>query len=241
MTDARATSGTVVVTGASKGIGRAVCAELMKRGYRVAGLSRSGESDADHNLVCDVTDEESVRAAMSAAAQSGPLAGLVANAGVHLSSPSDRLATSEYEQVMALNATAVMVCAREIHPYLKRSGNGLIVNMGSFFDRMGVPYNLAYCVSKAAVAAMTRCLGVEWAKDNIRVVNVAPGYVETELNTDFLARDGIREWMKQRVPVQGRPGRPDEVARLVGALFDEDIPYLTAETIYMDGGHGVNH
>jgi NAD(P)-dependent dehydrogenase (short-subunit alcohol dehydrogenase family) len=132
-----------------------------------------------------------------------------------------------------------MVAAREAYPHLKGSG-GTIVNIGSFFDKLGVPDNLAYCASKAAVAAMSRCMAVEWADDGISVVNIAPGYIETDLNRDFLARDKVRKWMATRLPVK-RPGSPEEVARLVGAVFAERIGFLTGETIYIDGGQGMNH
>ncbi|HEV7417305.1 MAG TPA: SDR family oxidoreductase, partial [Tianweitania sediminis] len=142
-------------------------------------------------------------------------------------------------KVMALNATAVMVAAREVYPHLKAHG-GMIINIGSFFDKLGVPDNLAYCASKAAVAAMTRCMAVEWADDGISVVNIAPGYIETDLNRDFLAREKVRRWMETRIPVK-RPGSSEEVARLVGAVFAERIGFLTGETIYIDGGQGMNH
>ena len=140
---------------------------------------------------------------------------------------------------MRLNASAVLVACREAYPYLRKSGEGLIVNIGSFFDRLAVSENLAYCASKAAVGAMTRCFASEWAKDGIRVLDVAPGYIETDLNRDFLANEKVRSWLKRRVPV-GRPGSADEVARLVGALFSEKIGFLTGETIYIDGGQGGN-
>ena len=188
-----------------------------------------------------MTDEQALRAAFAAIADAaGPIAALVSNAGVHASAPSRKLATAEYERVMALNATAVMTGAREIHPHLVRAGGGTIINMGSFFDRMAVPYNLAYCASKAAVGAMTRCLAAEWAADRIRVINVAPGYVETALNREFLAREDMRRYMESRVPLK-RAGRPEEVARLVAALLSEDIPYLTGETIYVDASHAIAH
>lgn len=122
---------------------------------------------------------------------------------------------------------------------LRKSGEGLIVNIGSFFDRLAVAENVAYCASKAAVGAITRCLASEWAKDGIRVLDVAPGYIETELNRDFLGTEKVKSWINRRVPV-GRPGCVSEVARLVGALFSEQIGFLTGETIYIDGGQGAN-
>lgn len=232
--------GQIIVTGASRGIGAAIAAALADSGHAVVSLSRSGEAAAGTGMVCDATDETAVRKVFADIAKAGPLVGLVNNAGLHLSSPSAGLSSEEYTRVMALNATAVMVGCREAYPYLKQAGGGLIVNIGSFFDKLGVPENLAYCASKAAVGAMTRCLAVEWAGDGISVINVAPGYIETDLNKDFLAQEKVRAWLRKRVPV-GRAGTPEEVARLVARLFADRIAFLTGETIYIDGAQGMNH
>ncbi len=233
MTDAQ-----IIVTGASRGIGAAIAAELTLRGQRVVGLSRSGESNAGRGMACDVTDEAALRDCFARIAADGPIAALVNNAGMHLGSPSAALDTAEYEQVMAVNATAVMVGAREAYPHLRAAGGGTIVNIGSFFDKLGVPATLAYCASKAAVGAITRCLAVEWAADGIRVLNIAPGYVETDLNRDFLNNEKVRSFLTQRIPTGG-PGAPGDVARLVAAVLGEALPYLTGETIYLDGAQSV--
>lgn len=231
--------GQIVVTGASKGIGAAIATELDRRGFEVVCLSRSGTSDVGHAIVCDMTDETSVRAAFDEIAKRGPVAGLVNNAGVHILGSIATLSTEDFNKTIALNATAVMVAAREAYPHLKENG-GTIVNIGSFFDKLGVPDNLAYCASKAAVAAMTRCMAVEWAREGIRVMNVAPGYIETDLNRDFLAREKVKAWMASRIPV-GQPGKSEDVAKLVAAIFGEGINFLTGETIYIDGAQGMNH
>lgn len=232
-------SGQVVVTGASKGIGAAIARELGERGFVVACVSRSGEAEVGYGLSCDMTDEAAVRTMFGTVAQRGPIAGLVNNAGLHAGGAIATLSIADYEKVMAINATAVMVSAREAYPHLREAG-GTIVNIGSFFDKLGVPGNLAYCASKAAVAAMTRCMAVEWAGDGISVLNVAPGYIETDLNREFLAKEKVRGWLAGRVPVGG-PGSAEEVARLVGAIFSEKIAFLTGDTIYIDGGQGMNH
>ncbi len=232
------TDGQIIVTGASRGIGAAIAAELSQRGWRVVGLSRSGLSSAGTGMACDVGDERALRKCFERIAGAGPIAGLVNNAGMHLGSPSAELDTGEYEKVMAINATAVMVAAREAHPYLKAAGAGTIVNIGSFFDKLGVPGTLAYCASKAAVGAMTRCLAVEWAADNIRVINIAPGYVETDLNREFLNNEKVRRFLEQRIPTGG-PGAPADVARVVAAVIGETVPFLTGETIYLDGAQGI--
>lgn len=231
--------GQIVVTGASKGIGAAIVSELSARGFSTISVSRSGDAMAGRGIACDVTDDDAVTALFADVAKDAPIIGLINNAGVHKGAPTETLPTQDFEEVMRLNATAVMFAARAAFPYLKATG-GRIINIGSFFDKLGVPDNLAYCASKAAVAAMTRCLAVEWASHGITAINIAPGYIETNLNREFLARDKVRAWLEKRVPM-ARPGQPEEVARLVATLYSEDIAYLTGETIYLDGGQGMNH
>ena len=97
-----------------------------------------------------------------------------------------------------------------------------------------------FAVSKAAVGAMTRCLAVEWAAKGIRVLDVAPGYIETDLNRDVLTKGPLHDFLARRIP-GGRHGTAAEVARLVAAIFCEDIPFLTGETLYLDGGQGIAH
>ena len=242
----------IAVTGASRGIGAAIAVELARRGFTVGCLTRKGTvPDAEgvprevaERLVgcrCDVTDEGSVRRAFSElAARNGAINGLVNNAGIHLAAPSHEMTTETYEKVMAVNATAVFAACREAFPHLAKAGAGTIVNIGSFFDKLGVKRNLAYCASKAAVGAMTRCLAVEWGAKGIRVVDVAPGYIETDLNRDALTKGPLRDFLATRIP-GGRHGTASEVARLVAAIFNEDIPFLTGETIYLDGGQGMAH
>ena len=245
------TSGIIAVTGASRGIGAAIALELARRGFTAACLSRSGDRPslpaADAALEerlptfrCDVTDEESVRAALAAVASTGPrLRGVVNNAGCHTQGRSERFTTAEFDKVMATNASAVFVGSREAFPHLVAAGGGLIVNIGSFFDKIGVARNAAYCASKAAVGAITRCLAVEWASKGIQVIDVAPGYIVTDLNREELAPGtALAAFLEKRIP-GGRPATPDVVARLVAALFCESLPFLTGETIYVDGGQGI--
>ncbi len=240
----------IAVTGASRGIGSAIAAELAARGHLVGCLSRKGigPEDRDYgpeitdhfvNIACDLLDEASIRPALAAlAAQGGAIDGLVNNAGLHLEGPSDGFPTADFARVLSTNVTGVFMMCREAYPHLTAAGGGLIVNMGSFFDKLGVKYTAAYCASKAAVGAMTRCLAVEWAKDRIRLVDVAPGFVATDLNKEHMERESFRKFLERAIPT-GAPGEPAEIARLVGTLFDTDLPFLTGETIYIDGGQSV--
>jgi NAD(P)-dependent dehydrogenase (short-subunit alcohol dehydrogenase family) len=240
----------IAVTGASRGIGAAIALELARRGYRVGCLTRNGRGIERPGIdavlaarmipvTCDVEDEVSVKRAFGALAdQAGRIDGLVNNAGLHLDGKSTELPTATYERIMNVNARSVFVCAREVYPHLEKAG-GTIVNIGSFFDKLGVKRNLAYCASKAAVGAITRCLAVEWAAKKIRVLDVAPGYIATELNAEQM-KGPLAEFLMARVPVGG-PGSAEEVARLVAMLFAEELPFLTGETIYIDGAQGMAH
>lgn len=236
----------IAVTGSSRGIGAAIAVELAARGFTVACLSRGGGlphgAPSGGNFVCaqcDVTDEASMRDAFAqVVGEAGSLHGLVNNAGVHRETDSHTLATADFEDLMRTNATSVMMVSREAYPHLKAAGGARIVNIGSFFDKIGVTRNLAYCASKAAVGAITRCLAVEWARDGISVMNVAPGYIETDLNRDTLRDEKFLRWLRGRSPA-GRPGTPEEVARLVASLYSEDNAFLNGETIYIDGGQAM--
>lgn len=247
-----AEKGTIIVTGASRGIGAAIAIALAELGYTVACLSRRGELPAVTGVseevlarckgfTCDVTSSDSLRDAFAEAAKlGGTIAGLVNNAGVHLEGPSTTFSREDYETVFATNTTSVFMSCQHIYPHLVASGGGLIVNIGSFFDKMGVKRNLAYCASKAAVGAITRCLAVEWAGKGIRVIDVAPGYIETDLNKEAMSAGPLREYLEKRIP--GRtPGTSADVAKLVKALFLADSPFLSGETIYIDGAQGVAH
>jgi NAD(P)-dependent dehydrogenase (short-subunit alcohol dehydrogenase family) len=243
-------NGIIVVTGASRGIGAGIAAALARHGFRIACLSRKGvlpagleaaEAERCITAVCDVTERNSLSAAMDKIAAAGPITGLVNNAGVHLHGPSESFSLDDYQNVMQTNVTAVFMACQEAYPRLKQAGGGLIVNIGSFFDKLGVKRNLAYCASKAAVGAITRCLAVEWADKGIRVVDVAPGYIVTDLNREAMAAgQPLRAYLDKRIPA-GRPGTVDDVADLVAALYVHDLPFLSGETIYVDGAQGIAH
>ncbi|KRB70594.1 SDR family NAD(P)-dependent oxidoreductase [Noviherbaspirillum sp. Root189] len=244
--------GTIIVTGASRGIGAAIAIALADLGYTVACLSRRGELPAVGNasaealtrckgFTCDVTDSDSLCGAFSEAAKiGGPIVGLVNNAGVHLEGPSTSFSREDYESVFATNTTSVFMSCQHIYSYLVDSGGGLIINIGSFFDKLGVKRNLAYCASKAAVGAITRCLAVEWASKGIRVIDVAPGYITTDLNKEAMSSGPLREYLEKRIPGRN-PGTSEDVAKLVKALYMTDSPFLSGETIYIDGAQGVAH
>jgi NAD(P)-dependent dehydrogenase (short-subunit alcohol dehydrogenase family) len=241
----------IVVTGASRGIGAAIAHALAAQGFHVACLSRSGGAPAgaaadiaEHWSLwkADVTQPASLAAVFRQIESEGwRIAGLVNNAGMHTDGVSAELPLEEWQRVMDANATSVLSACQAAYPHLVAGGGGVIVNIGSFFDKLGVKRNLAYCASKAAVGAITRCLAVEWAGKGIRVINVAPGYIETELNADVMVPGGpLRTYLDKRIP-RGQPGTAADVGALVSALFSQAGNFLTGETIYIDGAQGIAH
>lgn len=241
--------GMIIVTGASRGIGAAIAEHLAMAGYEVGCLSRSGRLPDRANVAedvrcrwhaasADVTDAAALRTAIQQFSIAHRIVGIVNNAGFHANYRSVDLPIAQWDEVMATNATSVVSGCQAIYPYLEGRG-GLIINIGSFYEKIGVKRNLAYCASKAAVGAITRVLAVEWATKGIRVLNVAPGYIVTDLNRDVM--DGpLRPYLEKRIPA-GAPGNADDVAKLVAGLYTIDVAYLTGETIYIDGAHGVAH
>ena len=243
----------IVVTGASRGIGAAIASALAAQGRDVICLSRSGalpsfpDASADLAARCtglkaDVTNPQSMAAVFQQLADAGwRVTGLVNNAGVHLDGASADISLAHWNQVMNTNTTSVLTACQAAYPHLVAAGGGVIVNIGSFFDKLGVKRNLAYCASKAAVGAITRCLAVEWAFNSIRVINVAPGYIVTDLNSDVMAPGGpLRTYLDKRIPGK-EPGTAADVGALVAMLFTPAGAFLSGETIYVDGAQSIAH
>lgn len=244
-------SGVVAVTGGSRGLGAAMTCALLKRGFRVAALSRSGsfpEGLEDGPAVrerlivraCDVNDDADLAACFSELdREEGGLRVLVNNAGVHTMGASARYATADFEALLRTNTTAVFAASREAYPYLKRQG-GLIMNIGSCMEVLGAAHNAAYSSSKAALGALTRSLASEWARDDIIVLDVAPGYVFTDMTTEYLAREDVKAYFARQTVI-GRPGHAAEFGELVAGLLETDLTLLTGQTLRADGGHSVAH
>ncbi|QHE84314.1 SDR family NAD(P)-dependent oxidoreductase [Hydrogenophaga sp. BPS33] len=243
----------IVVTGASRGIGAAIALELARQGKHVACLSRSGAmpacADAPADVAArwlpmkaDVTQPQALAAAFDALKADGwSITGLVNNAGVHIDGASATFTLADWQQVMDTNATSVVSACQAAYPHLVAAGGGMVVNIGSFFDKLGVKHNLAYCSSKAAVGAITRVLAVEWASKGIRVMNVAPGYIVTDLNADAMAEGSpLRAYLDKRIPAK-TPGTAADVGALVASMFGPAGRFMSGETIYIDGAQSINH
>ncbi len=170
------------------------------------------------------------------AAASGGLAGVVHCAGYQEFTPSSDLPMDGLRAVLETNLVSAVRLAQLARPHLAEHG-GFVAFIGSFYADLGVPRSLAYSASKAALASVARTLAVEWAGSGIAVVNFAPGYVETELNAEYLVDPANRARIERRIPV-GRVGTADEIGRLIVAVLTADCGFLTGETITIDGAQG---
>jgi NAD(P)-dependent dehydrogenase (short-subunit alcohol dehydrogenase family) len=232
----------VFLTGGSSGIGAAIAHELVTLGYTVGCASRRGSVpfEAEHvvPIAVDVVDDAAVRQAFMSFAGSFGVAGLVNAAGAHHSTPSIDLDLADLRGSLELNLISAVRLAQLAQPYLAAGGGGFIANIGSFYADLGVPGSLAYSAAKAALASVTRTLAVEWAPLGIAVLNFAPGYVETELNSSALSDASIRAKVARKIPVR-RIGTAQEVGHLIARVLAAGCEFLTGETITIDGGQGV--
>jgi len=234
----------VLVTGASRGIGRAVAQELSRAGYGVVVNLRSGQALAEalvqelqaaggeaHALGFDVSDRESCRAAIETdIGEHGAFYGAVINAGVTDDAPLASLKGAAWDRVLRTNLDGFYnVLQPLLMPMVRLRSGGRIVSMASFSGVKGNRGQTNYSASKAGLIGASRSLALELAKREITVNCVAPGFIET----DMLA--GLPEALLDVVPLK-RMGQPEEVAAVVGYLFSEGAGYMTGQTISIDGG-----
>jgi len=243
---APAISGQVaLVTGASRGIGRAIAQLLAERGLRVVGTATSeagaagiGEALASHagcrGIVLDVTDGDAVGAAIDAVVRDlGALHVLVNNAGITRDQLSMRMKDEDWDVVLATNLSAVFRASRAaIRPMMKQR-YGRIVNITSVVGASGNPGQANYAAAKAGVAGMTRSLAREVGSRGITVNCVAPGFIETDM-TRALGETQSAALLSQ-IPL-GRLGQPAEIAHAVAFLASPEASYITGTELHVNGG-----
>jgi NAD(P)-dependent dehydrogenase (short-subunit alcohol dehydrogenase family) len=220
-----------IVTGGASGIGAAVAAAFTEAGAIVAIADRAGPTPVD------VTDEAAVEAFFADVhRRHGRLDVLVNNAGIAVRRPTLELEISEWNQVVAVNMTAMFVCARTAARHMLKAGGGRIVNTASIMGLSGGLYpNASYQATKGAVVNLTRALAVEWAREGIRVNAVAPTYVRTPMTEKLLDRPEVAERIMAATPM-GRYAEPQEVAAAFLFLASRASSMVTGHTLPVDGG-----
>lgn len=237
-----------LVTGASRNIGRAIALALARRGCEVACFGRDAtaleqtaalvrsEGVEASVFVGDARRNESLEAfARQAADVHGGIDIVVNNAGIVQEARPEAVTPEQFLDVVQVNLVSQFVLARAAHASMKARGSGVVVNIGSLAGGIAFPNTAAYCASKAGVSGLTRSLAYDWAADGIRVLCVAPGYVQSDIASRALADERTREWILRRIP-QRRIAQPEEIGSFVAFLASDEARFCTGETYYVDGG-----
>ena len=188
----------------------------------------------------DVGKEASCRSMIAAAAaELGRIDILVNCAGIAIRKRPEILNDAEWHEVLNVNLTGTFACSQAVYPHLQKQGGGKIINVGSMLSIFGAAPNAAYAASKGAVVQFTKSCAVAWAKDNIQVNAILPGWIDTELTVGARQQiEGLNERVLARSPT-GRWGKPDEFAGIAVFLASEASAFVTGTAIPVDGGYSV--
>jgi 2-deoxy-D-gluconate 3-dehydrogenase len=240
------------ITGGNGGIGLGMAKGLAAAGADIviAARNEAKASGALAELVAlgaraefakvDVLQEASCRTAIDdAAGRFGGLDILVNNAGTSVRKQPQDLSAAEWHHVMDTNLTAAFLCAQAAYPHMLRRGGGKIINIGSMMSIFAMSYAAPYAASKGGIVQMGRALAVAWAKDNIQVNTILPGWVDTELTRAARQQvPGLNEKVLERTPAQ-RWGEPGDFAGTAVFLASAASNFITGAAIPVDGGYSV--
>ncbi len=232
----------VLITGGSRGIGRAIVEKFVNAGHAVAFIYRNDDKAAAEcsektgalAIKADVSDPEQVkRACAEAIARLGDIDVLVNNAGISKSGLMTDMSVSDWKSVTDTNLSSAFYMCREITPCMVRSQRGRIINVGSVWGRYGASCEVAYSASKAGLRGLTLSLARELGPSNITVNCVEPGVIETDMNSCY-----DEETMKELAESSAlcRIGQPTEVANAVYFLASDEASFITAQCLGVDGG-----
>lgn len=237
--------GNVLITGGSRGIGRACVKKFRREGYEVSFIYNNSKEQAEalekecgaYGIRADVSDPLSASAAVqSAIGRMGSVDILVNNAGISLIKLFTDTTDDEYYRVINTNLGGAFFVSREAARGMVSAHRGRIVNVGSMWGKRGASCEVAYSASKAALEGFTKALAKELGPSGICVNCIEPGFIETEMNAS-LDSETVRE-LCDETPV-GRAGTPDETADLIFLVATQDSDFMTGQIIGLDGGFAV--
>jgi NAD(P)-dependent dehydrogenase (short-subunit alcohol dehydrogenase family) len=242
---------TVVVTGAARGIGRAIAERLAAAGAyalcadvdageleQVVAAIASGGGRAEA-VRCDVSEPDDVEQLMAEAEQRGGPHAIVSNAAIQYERTIEDTPPEDWDRVLAINLKGVYLCARAAIPRMRRLGGGSIVNMASVNGFWVEPQLGAYCTAKGGVINLTRSIALDFGKDGIRCNCICPGYIDTGMaQRYFEVQDDPDAARAQagRLHALGRIGRPEEIAAMALFLCSDESSFCTAQPFIVDGG-----
>jgi len=239
-----------LVTGGSKGLGRAIAGALAQAGAAVAitsrtpaDLERVAEALRAHGgavlpVAADVTDDGSIQRLVARVLDRyGQIDILVNNAGIEGSGAIVEMDAAHWDNVMHVNLRGPMLCCKHVGPHMMRRGRGKIINVASVFATRVARYMAAYAATKAALVQLTKTLALEWMRANVQVNALCPGYFLTPMNEAFFSSEPGQRLI-ERLPIQ-RLGRPEELEGAAVFLASDATSYMTGAVLYVDGGHSL--
>jgi NAD(P)-dependent dehydrogenase (short-subunit alcohol dehydrogenase family) len=239
---------TAVITGAGKGLGKAMALALAESGAIVVMIGRNKETLAETEQLCaafgsgtlsitaDVTNEDQVRAAEKQVVERyGKVNILINNAGINNRKPVTDFTLSEWQAVINTNLNGAFLMTRSFVPHMKGGGYGRIINMTSIMSHISLPGRTAYSASKAGLLGFTKALALELAPDGITANGISPGPFATEMNLPVLNNPEANAQFVSRIPL-GRWGKVEDIGKLVVYLCGEDASFITGTDILIDGG-----
>jgi len=241
MTEKKLSGKTALITGASRGLGRAMALGLAKAGAKVALVSRDSErlksvakevGDGARVFVADVSREEDV---LRLEREIGAVEILINNAGINVRKPVTDLTLDEWNSVIHTNLTAAFLLCRAFVPHMKGTGYGRIINIASTMAHVSIPARGAYSSSKSGLLGLTHALALELAPEGITVNGISPGPFATEMNTALIENPELNRQFLSKIPL-GRWGKPEEVGQRAVFLCSEESGFITGTDILIDGG-----
>jgi NAD(P)-dependent dehydrogenase (short-subunit alcohol dehydrogenase family) len=231
-----------IVTGGSTGIGRATAEKYLEYGADVVVANRSAESGRTTAeglgcdfVQCDVAEYEQVKALVETTVdEHGRLDAMVNNAGIGRVGTVEDMSLEDWHDVMRINLNGVMHGTRAALPHLKET-EGSVVNIASIYGLVAGPSATAYSTAKGGIVNFTRAVAVDYAKQNVRVNSICPGFVDTPMTDPAFGQEEFYEYVHGQTPM-GRIAQPEEVAGIAMFLASDEASYITGANIPVDGG-----
>jgi len=241
-----------IVTGGNGGIGLGMARGLARAGARIVIAARNEAKSKEavkelealgpgaRAVATDVTDEAAVRRMVQATLDAfGRLDILVNNAGTNIRKPPHEVSLAEWRHVLDTNLTSAYLCSHAAYPAMKTAGRGKIINIGSMMSIFGAGFAPAYAASKGGIVQFTKACASAWAKDNIQVNAVLPGWIDTELTQGARRQvPGLNENVLRRTPA-GRWGTIDDMSGVAVFLASAASDFVTGTAIPVDGGYSI--